>query len=156
MSRLAPKKRDGARRPDDGARDRAGGAIESRGHVDGEDRTAAAVHGLDDLSGDAIERPRKPRAEQGVDDEILRGAKYVAGRRDRAVPPLRHGLRVALQAIRRDEAADDDLKAALREDARGDEPIAAVVARAAEHRHTPLLLQHRLRRIGDGAAGILH
>ncbi len=139
---------------------RAGGrarrAVEPARHVDRHNRLARSIDGGHHLGRGAVERPRQPGAEQGIDDDL--GARERRGaERLRLAPARRHFRRIALQRVTAAEQTEPHLVAALAQQARRHEPVAAIVPGPARHGDGRAgTRSKRRRRIGHGTPGILH
>jgi hypothetical protein len=148
-----------------------GGAVgrETRGQVDRDNRHAQAVQ----VGDDGLEKPGERTAEAGaedrVDDEIavrelarvqlplLRARDLDHGHAD-AAEHLEVRARVAADLGHAPQQKDGGVDAALHERARDHEPVAAVVATAADDAHAARreVVERRLHRGHRLASGILH
>src|SRR6202042_1106859 len=114
----------------------AGFPVDSGGNVDREHAAPCMAEGVDPLDDRlrfAIDVARKPRAEQSVDHAIGFSEVERGGGEDRALVASRGERRVAFQGIAAADEAELDRKAALAEQAAGDEAVAAVAARPTEN-----------------------
>ena len=133
-----------------GVADLAGGRVDAARHVERQHRPAARFDRLDGGGDRVARRAREARAEQRVDHElgavqrVLDGATELEAGLPRAL--LGPGG-VAGVGSRRDDG-DARLDAALAQQPGDDQPVAAVVAAAAEHGDPPgvreALAQHEL------------
>ncbi len=95
-----------------------------------------------------------PAPNKRVDDD--RGARHVERRRHLAVPAGGRPGGIALEPVARTDEADPHAHAGGGEMARGDEPVAAVIAGAGDDRHPAPRRMAPQHRAGDGGAGLLH
>ncbi len=131
-------------------------AMQAARHVDGDDRRVRFVDGPGERGVRTFQRTRKPRAEQRIDDERLRGCRLeVADGFRRTVPAPRHLARVALQSLSVQGREHGDGPAALLQQPGDDIAVAAIVAGAAQHRRRALR-RAAADRIGDRTSGVLH
>ena len=155
MARLTPEEGDGQRRLGCNAEHRAATAVNTARDIDGDDRQMGGVEPGDDLARHALDRPRQPGAEQRIDheprihDDRRRQWFYRAG------PACGSGGGIAFQRLAGPEQRDPHRPTALGQEARRDEPVAAIVARAAQHQRG-LLRPAPGHGVGHRAPGILH
>jgi len=126
---------------DSGSRHRAGVGVEPGGDVDGHDPGPSGVHRVDPGDGFAADRPRQARAENGVDDQVVRTESGEAlplplPRRTGAQAAAQRALRVRarIRLELRDGRGGDDVRPepALAQQAREDVAVAAVVPLATD------------------------
>ena len=151
---------------DRGAGGGAGLAVHAARHVDGNHGRGGGVH-ADDRGGVlALRLPAEPGAEDRVDHDVCpRELARKRRRRERpdvdaslGVDALEVGRGVAAQVVGRREQYGDGRDARALEVARGDEPVAGVVAPPA-HDHRPAAVPpagHIEARARHGRAGALH
>jgi hypothetical protein len=133
----------------------AAGAVDAARHVDGDDRQAARREAGDDVARQPVDRAAEAGPEQGVDHEADLGGERRRQGLDGAVPARGVARGVAGERVRGAEQEEADRPAGFRQMARRDEPVAAIVAGAAEdggRARRPA----RGDRFGDGGAGALH
>ena len=122
--------------------DHARGGIHAGGHIHADDGRAAGVRGVDRLGDRSAGLAGEAGAEQRVDDRSA-PAPAIAPATPARKPCTRRSAgqaqevlaRVSLQLLRGPGGEDIDLAAGVAQQARGHQPVAAVVALAAEHRH---------------------
>ena len=156
---LQPEEGDARGRLDRCAADVSASPVEARGNVDRDDGDAPAgdgVDGFDDRPRLAVDVAREPRAEDGVDDSVrpgkvdVRGGPRVAGESggcDRGV---------AVQRFAPSEKAEFDRKTPLRQEARRDKAVAAIVAGPAKDSDPAPRPDDPRRLVRDRAARGLH
>ena len=111
----------------------AGRGVDAARDVRGDHARLGGVDRGDHLVGRLARRTLEARAEQRVDDHVGALERVLLERLRRGPgEPLEHLLRVALQPLARPHEPDVDLAAGLAQQPRGDEPVAAVVALAAD------------------------
>ncbi len=145
--------------------------VQTRGHVDGDPARAGGVHGGQRSGRRAVDRAAKTGAEDRVDDDARVSEPFAPRRlrrpagavRDRhARHPLQRGQHdrgIAVNLRHRRGERDPDGDARAREVARDHEPVAAVVARAADDRDGPgagTAVELAPDDLGDAAPGVLH
>ena len=103
-----------------------------------------------------VDVARQPRAEDGVDDAV--GAGKIDVRRGQNLARETGGRErgVAAERLAPPEEAELDGIAPLRQETRGDETVAAVVAGAAQHDDPAARPREARRLVGDRAPGGLH
>ncbi len=131
---------DRAVRPDGDPHDGAVIAVDSRGDVETEDGPPAVVQKLDDLAVQTADLPVEAGAEEGVHDpvgmqdvpaDILQGF-HARDRHGQFAEDLEMGPGRPLELARIPQGEDLDPAAPAVDDPRHDEPVAAVVADAAQ------------------------
>ena len=132
MPGLQPKERDGQGGRRDATAHPAAIAIEARGHVNGDHGHAAHSQGLDRGARHPVEIATQPGAEQRVDDHV--GTVQAGGRQRRhRTAPCRCCTAGGTAWIRhQSEGGDADIATACRQETRGNIPVSAVVAGAAQ------------------------
>ena len=155
MARLAAEEGHGVAGFHRHAHDGAGGAVDAARQVDGDDRRAARIDRLDHGARQALDRPVEPGPEQRIDHDRLAADRRRRGLLERPLP-ARGGLRrIALEPAALAHEEEPHLVAALGQNARRHEAVAAIIAGARHHDGRPAR-QQAGRRVGHGAAGILH
>ena len=137
----------------------AGFPVDSGGNVDREHAAPCPLEGVDPLDDRlrfAIDVARKPRAKQSVDHAIGFGEVGSGGGEDRALIVTRGERRVAFQGVAAAEQAELDRIAALAQEPRGDEAVAAVAAGAAEHGDPAARLREPRRFVSNRKPRPLH
>ena len=127
----------------------AGRPVDAARDVDRDNRQAPFADRLDDGACDAVDRPRETRAKNAVDDEPGAVERRRRQRLDTARPARRSLRRVTAQPRGGAEQREAHRPAALRQNARRDETVAAVASRAAEH-HDRLRRPSPRNRFGGG------
>ena len=117
---------------------------------------AEGVDPLDDRLRFAIDVARKPRAEQSVDHAVGSSEVNCRGGEDRARIASGGERGIAFQGVSTAEQAEFDRVAALAEQAAGDEAVAAVASRAAEHDDPAARLRKPRRFVSDRKPRPLH
>ena len=136
----------------------AAGVVDTGGDVRGDHRRAAAVDRLDHRVCRVTGGAGEAGAEDRVDDDAGAGQPGERVRTDLprpALEPLQVGRRVAGDLGRRPEEQRLDLEAEAGQAAGGDEPVATVVALAADDPRRPTG-RGLGRCLGDGGARHLH
>ena len=133
----------------------AGVALHAAGHVDGDDGDGGFVQQRRQIGGRPFQRPRQARAKQRIHDqghivEDRGGERFIA-----AAEAFGHLRGVAFELVAAAQQREPHIPAALAQEPRDHEPVAAIVARPAqnsdrERRPT------RLDRVGHRATGIFH
>ena len=150
--------------PEEGHRERsvrrnpenpAGIAMDPARHVDGDDGRSPLVHCVHHRAGDAVERPGKPGAEERIDDQPAVVQQRGRHRLDRTVPSVGHHRRVALEHGALGQQSEADRPAGAAQQARDDEPVAAVVAGSAQN-DDRLRLPPGLDCVRDAMTGRFH
>jgi len=155
MARLAAEERHRLRRLHRDAHHRAGRAVDAARQVDGDHRNAAPIHRLDHDPRQPLDRTIEPGAKQRVDDDVAILQRVRRRRRHRPAPALEGGARIALEPLGVADEHDPHIAAALGQQARRDETVAAIVARPGDD-HDAVTARQGRRRIGDRAAGVFH
>ena len=129
--------------------DLAGGGVDARRDVGGHDRRAAGVDRLDRGVGRRARRALEPGAEDRVDDDAGAGERVrgLAGLdlAVRAVEALEVRRRVGRKLARGPEQQRLDVEPGVAQMPRGDQPVAAVVALAADDAGRPVAAAPRSR-----------
>ena len=115
-----------------------------------------SVDALDDRFRDAVDVAREPGPEQSVDDEIGAAGIDGCGVEDLALVARGGERRIAPQRFAPADEPELDRVAALCQEPRGDEAVAAVAAGAAEDDDPAARLREPRRLVGDREARALH
>ena len=163
-------------RPHGRSGDHAAGGVYAAGHVHADHRGADATDRLDPLGDSAVRLALEAGAEQRVNDHRRIGAAGVRGRRVAprigrpaitfpgapveaqrwiAAEPCQVRARVSCELPWRRDAHDRHRPSGLAQQAGDHQPVAPVVALAAEHAHRPVGSE-ALDGPGDAFAGPLH
>jgi len=153
---LAAKEGDTFRRRDRAPHHRAGRAVDAACQIHGNDRRAARVHGRDHLRRLPGDRAIETGAEQRIDDDARAFEDARGGRLERAAEPVRRLRGIAFELGPVADQREPHGKSALRQQAAGDKPVAAVVARPGDDGDGAARRRPRGGGIGHGPAGVLH
>ena len=152
VARFEAEEGDARARLDRDAANLAGLAVETGGNVDRDHAPAGAgesIDALDDRFRDALDVAREPGAEQSVDDAIGAAGIDGCGVEDLALVARGGERRIAPQRFAPAEEPELDRVAALCQEPRGDEAVAAVAAGAAEDDDPAARLREPRRLVGD-------
>jgi hypothetical protein len=156
MPRLAPEKSYRSARMDDRPCKCTRRAIKTTWYVDGNDRFAGCVHGLDRCRRFTIEGAREPSAKECVDDKIgvfqHLGRKWLSG----SIPSLRHHRSVSFQSIEWNKDNNTHPDTAFAEMAGRHKPVAAIVAWTAKYSDAPASPNEAARLVCYRTTRILH
>jgi len=155
MPWLLAKEGDGEDRRRRDAAHGSGRAVDAARHVDRDDGQPARDHPGDHIPGHAVDRAREAGAEQRVDDQAGVGRQVRRKRLDGSLPACRMPCRIPAELVAFAEQKEAKRPTPLRQVARRDEPVTAIIAGTAEHRdgaRRPALGDRRR----DGGAGTFH
>ena len=138
------------------APDGAGGAVDAARHVDRNHGQSALVQRFDERGEAALDGAREPRPEQSIDHDIGAGEKAGGKRLDGAGPELGHGGSVMGKLGAVPLKPKPDGVTLLKQMARGDKAVAAIVAGTAENGDRARIGEAPRNLVGDGAPGALH
>ena len=128
----------------------AGRAVQTTGHVDGDDPPRRPQHGF--RAGFKV--AAQARAEHGIDHEG--GARgFLRRKRGHGPAPSHPGQGRVRPSPRRRQCRDRHRPSLLFQQPRHDVPVAAIVARSAQHQR-PARVEPGLDRAGGGAARVFH